>query len=60
MPLVALNLARNDIDDAGAVELAARWTRCYNLADIDLSANEITDTGAKHIGDSLHLLVSLV
>ncbi len=59
MPLVSLSLARNELNDAGVTALTHRWRKCYCLADLDLSCNDITDVGAMQIGLRLPDLVCL-
>ena len=59
MPLISVNLSRNDIGDGGLTFLVAKWRNSYCLTDLDLSCNSITDDGAVAIGQHLTDLVNL-
>ena len=59
MPLISVNLSRNDIGDSGLTFLVAKWRNSYCLTDLDLSCNCITDDGAVSIGQHLMDLVNL-
>ena len=59
MPLISINLSRNDIGDDGVCFLVAKWRNSYCLTDLDLSCNSITDNGAVTVGQHLTDLVNL-
>ena len=59
MPLISINLSRNDIGDDGVSFLVAKWRNSNCLTDLDLSCNSITDNGAVTVGQHLTDLVNL-
>jgi len=52
-PLPHLNLARNRLGDAGAIQLAAFLKANTTLKEVNLSGNEIGDEGAKAVAQAL-------
>ncbi|GMH85835.1 hypothetical protein TL16_g10356 [Triparma laevis f. inornata] len=52
-PLKVLNLAGNNIDDAGAKTIAKAIPKCKNLLSLDLSWNNIRNAGACAVFDSI-------
>lgn len=49
----ALDLSRNGLGDAGAVEIARLLSKFTQLLKLDVSFNDIGDAGARAIADSL-------
>ena len=57
--LTSLNLERNNIDDAGARELADALKVNSSLTSLNLGRNEIGDAGARELADALKVNSSL-
>ena len=57
--LTSLNLERNNIDDAGARELADALKVNSSLTSLNLGCNEIGDAGARELAGALKVNSSL-